>query len=347
MKVLITGMTARTCGRYDPLTGDPEDRRNYLVGVHALAWAVRTLGHDLDYRPVDPLESLREYDRAVVFVGPLVDPSYVHMQSGLAALVRRPDAVHALDVWKIGTSMSSFTLCVKWNYHYLWHATFAASRRVRDAAYGNPVGRKIERLVEKMATGTPWKHKMVVPLFPWGDANGLKGCPKAEVHVGLDYSPAMVRPPDLRSIVADMRSSRTRRRAWVFAAMGLRPWFLRQRYSWPVLRAGYGGPRISEHDLLRAAAGAWGYVAARYPHSPGGWWRPRFVHAAWTRSVVHCAPDEATARAAPDLYGMKAERIESLTDSGLEDLADAQARFIQRRTWKKEQLLEAVREILK
>lgn len=347
MKVLVTGATARHVGRLDPLGGDRTDKKVYHACPHIFAEACRRLGHEVEFRPVDPLESLREFGRVCVFLGPLVDPQMTYVHGALAALARRQDAIAFLDDWKVGTIQSSFKRMSMRGHHYLWHSTFAATRPLRERAFGSPAIRKaIEELVGEMAEGT-WQRTTVVPLHPWGDPSYIKGCPKSVDQRWLDYTPGLTAPPDLEEVVAKVIRKRAKQRAWMLATLGTREsWVERQNNRWPIVRYGYKAARLSQDDVMRASAFYFGSLAPKYPHASASWWRPRFIYSAWTNTVVHCDLAEGIAAAAPGLYGLPIERIEKLAPSRLIELARAQLDFIEDRSWTMAQLLGAVGRLL-
>jgi len=346
VKVLVTGATARHVGRLDPLAGDRSDKKAYHACPHIFADACRRLGHEVEFRPVDPGESLADFARVCVFLGPLVDPQMTYVHGALAALARRPDAIAFLDDWKVGTIQSSFRRMAMRDHFYLWHSTFAASRPLRNHAFGLPIGRMIERLVGEMAEG-PWKRRVVVPLHPWGDPSIIKGCPEGE-RTWLDYTPGLTPPVDLADVVKRVIRRRAKKKAWLLATLGTREsWVERQDLSWPVVRAGYKAVRLSQDDVMRASAGFFGSLAPKYPHARASWWRPRFIYSAWTQTVVHCDPEEGIAKEAPGLYGLSPKFIEHLTPSRLIELARAQAEFVEDRSWTWSELRAAVGGLLK
>lgn len=351
MKVLVTGATARHVGKLDPY-GPEEDaahkrRLVYHACPHIFVAAARLGGMTVDFRKVDPRESLKEYDRVCVFLGPLVDPQMTFVHGALAAMARRRDAIVFLDDWKVGTIASSFKRMAARERYYLWHSPFARARPLRDAAYLNGgIHQKIEDLVDEMSEGR-WRRRVVVPLHAWGDPSVIAGCPESDERYWLDYTPGLVPPDDLGQVVRDAVRLQLKKRRWMLATLGTREsWVERQQLRWPVDRYGYGAVRLSQDDVMRRSARYAGSLAPKYPHAPASWWRPRFVYSAWTRTVVHCDPAEGIAKKAPELYGLRAREVEATSNAGLLDLAKSQFDFVMKQSWSMEELIFNVQGVL-
>ena len=343
MRVLVTGMTARHVGRLDPFQGAGGEKI-YHACPHIFVRIARSIGHDVDFREVDPREDLKEYRRVCVFVGPAVDPQMTFVHGALAALARRPDAIAFLDDWKVSTIGSAFRRMAARGRKYLWHSAFAAERPLRDFAYKDRAVRKlIEDEVDRLAD-QPWDRRVVVPLHAWGDHDEIPGCPASSERSWLDYTPGLTYPPDLTSLVRKSKKERS----WLLATLGTRErWVSSQAPRWPVVRYGYKAERLSQADVMRRSCGHWGSLAPKYPHARASWWRPRFVYSAKTNTVVACDADEGIAKAAPQLYGLAVRYVEGFSDSQLRDLARAQSKFVRDRSWTWGDLSKAVHELLR
>ena len=348
MKILITGATARHVGRLDPLSSGEDGKLYYHACPHIFAKVARDLGHQVDIRPVDPTENLTKYHRVCVFLGPLVDPQMTFVHGALAALAERPDAFVFLDDWKVGTIGSSFRRMAGRDYFYLWHSPFAKARPLRARAISDPKARKkIERIVVEMSS-QPWDRHVVVPLHAWGDPTVIPGCPISRTRSWLDYTPELTYPKELEELALQYVNTGKKKRAWLLATLGTRErWVDRQEPKWPVHRFGYKAERISQRQVMLESASRWGSLAPRYPHARASWWRPRFIYSPLAYAVVACDESEGISQAAPGIYGLRARYIESFNSSQLRALAYEQACFVARRSWKTDDLREAVRRLMR
>ena len=343
MKVLITGMTSRQIGQWNAWRPESWGRggepKVYCSCPHIFARTVSSLGHDVEQRPVIPGEDLGSYDRVFVWIGSITDPPMVYAFSCLWALAERPDAVLMLADWKISNVAASFRQIARDAYYYLWDSPFAKARAYYNEA--QKVRRRIERLAVEMGVprGEAWTQQLVVPLHPWGKVEGMRGCPPAELTTGLDYTPGLLYPRGLKP-------ARTKARRWIHASLGDRSkWLAKQAFAWPVEEYGYKAKRITEAEVFARYAVSWGVIAARYPQSAWGWWRPRFAHAAHYGNVVYCDREDAIVAASPAHY-LELDDVERLRPKVLKEVAAQQAKFMQRESWTSQKLKAEVKRLV-
>ncbi len=329
VKILITGTTARHIGNFDVFREGYATRAHYCAGSHIFRRCLEKLGHDVDMRPVNAQETLRQYDRVFVYLSPLADPPTTYIFSALTALVRRRDAVIMLDDWKVGPLYGSFRRMVMRNHHYLWRSIFASSRPGFPDAFARR--KKYEDLVHRMSDG-PWKNLVVVQIFPWANHATIKGCPPSRERAYLDLSSMALLPK--------VDIPKRRKKAWVAAVLGPRSrWIEKQDFRWPVVHHGHKQDRVSEDVVVQQYASHRGVLVPKYPHH--GWYRPRIHHAAHVGAVVF-GEDHALIESAPDIHGFTAAQIERMTGNQLDDLALAQARWFRANTWPRTALLDEV-----
>jgi hypothetical protein len=329
-KVLITGVTPRHCGKSNAFKGDTGPGV-YSTVPHIFARGLEQLGHSVDMREVSAAEDISRYDRVFVLLGPINDPPMTKIFSGLVTLAKRPDAVILLNDWKVGSLRSSFQAYTRNRHRRLWNSPITLSRPpihetkrlMRD---------EVERVVRAMGEPVkPWDRLVVLPLFPWGDANEVKGCPRSEARAWLDYSPLLRIPR--------VRWPTKKHHRWVCAALGQRDaWIKKHRLKWPIQYYGYRADRVSEDEVVQAYADNWGILCPRYPHSVSGWWRPRFIFSAAVESVLFTSDDDAVMDAT-DAYDYVAAEIENATDTELARIASKQARWFTRNRWTRSKLL--------
>jgi len=107
---------------------------------------------------------------------------------------------------------------------------------------------------------------------------------------------------------------------WYNASLstGAHLWASAQRLSWPVYSVGgkhLGQPRKLESDIVWEYGFYKGVLCPTYEHAGCGWWRVRYLHAAYAGCVLGGDPIELAA-VGPS-YGFKLHELESMDTNDL------------------------------
>jgi len=331
--ILLTGFTAAHAGS--------TKRRNPTVGrvPGALRDAIALTGATVDMRPVALGENLKQYDGVVVFVMSLLSLTTSHALGALWALATRPDAWIVVDDWQVGTMVNQFrTAASRLDYYLTSPKVLSAAKRRGVALLRSNTKERRAVFGEVTKLGESWDHhRVAAPVFPWGDVRGL-GIP-AKRLTGFDPSPLTL--DQLATPRAWPGPQRLRR--WVSASLfDHTRWIDAQEFAWPVERygGGEGATYLLEPEVLARYAATWGMLGHPYKHCCG-WWRPRYLHAAQTRSVIFA--DRAELEPIGQDAWQPRAKIEGLTVKRLAELAAYQAHEIHASIWTTDQLVRFAR----
>jgi hypothetical protein len=124
-----------------------------------------------------------------------------------------------------------------------------------------------------------------------------------------------------------------RKREWVLAAMrDVSHWYKDQSFSWPVRQFGNKRQKheiVTERELV---------IGAPYELvSGGGGWRARYIHAAYTNSILFLDPEEGKAAGEP--YNLFRSIVEKSSNDELEAIALRQREHLLKNTWSLDELV--------
>ena len=162
-------------------------------------------------------------------------------------------------------------------------------------------------------------HKWIAPLFPWGNSK-LMGLP-VETLLDWDPSPLYEMPP------CHQLAWSKRKTEWYNASLSkeAHEWATTQNLAWPIHSVGgkaLGQPRILESDVVWQYGGYKGVLCPTYAHAGCGWWRVRYLHAAFTGALLGGNPQELGMIDAA--YGYTPRELERMDDAQLELIAAQQ-----------------------
>jgi hypothetical protein len=349
MKILFTGYTAQQIGN--------GTRLGYGPVADLFAEALRDAGCTVEHRPVEPDESLKDYDCLIVGQAPLHALGSNYAYPALHAIARARSEgcglMFYLDDWQIPNLMSGVrTVCkepkrlvkgIRKEKGNDDPSTFVYKRH-RDWA--------VQHLDTLMLTvnamkDRPWPATFV-PKFAWGDPTSLVKPLNSKEFVYVDVSPYTavydtVIPPD-----------NERYGQWVLGILSdQREWTNSLGLKWPIQYIGSKKSKapvepMKEWDLVQLYANNWGVLSPPYSHAGSGWWRNRFVYAARTRSILLGSPAEVSCIG--DAYTIPVDQIEGSGIPRLREIADGQRDQLLKWEWSKEQcqtvMLDAVKKAI-
>lgn len=166
------------------------------------------------------------------------------------------------------------------------------------------------------------EHKWVVPLFPWGDKTKMGV--DAEL-LSWDPSPLYEYPP------CHKLSWKQRQKAWYNASLSTaaHEWAIMQNLKWPVHAVGgksLGQKRMLESDIVWEYGSYKGVLCPSYAHAGCGWWRIRYLHAAYAGCVLGGSKEEL-GMIGPG-YNYSLHELEDMTNEELEHVVSQQAQSL-------------------
>jgi len=274
MRILVTGYTTR-------MWNSDRIQMDYVTFSYLLVDILREMGHRVDHRKVTVGEELGyTYDFAFCGVAPLSS-----MSAG-----KVPETQYALDTMegKVAVFADDWSFCgfgdsvrytlPRWE-KYLNYRSFPHKPVELDDTFLS-----LQKMIERES---PFSNAPVLaPLFPWGDHEFLmRGNYKANL-VAVDPS-AWVKFPTV-----EIPSYDQKKRQWVMAALSDHSnWINRQGFKLPIEYIGNkrknGGIVLSEDQTVQRFADSYGVLACGYPSAGSGWWRTRYLNAAWAESLVY------------------------------------------------------------
>lgn len=339
MKILFTG--------YTTLQITPPDKRNggikKLDVPAAIVQAMIDNGHTVDWRQTRVGEDLQTGGYDLIWLN-IASPASVNSSRGALGALWTVNSglpmIGFLDDWQYRQNLRAHKLLVTDPKARLY-ATLGKGDK-KTPLHGGETFDVIERWENELVYGSQcmlgdrWKQGMVpvAPLYMWGDPSIVAKRVSKDTWLppvfGID--PSFITKPFLEEAWARIsKLTSPRQRMWQLGAIAKHHSWLEKIVAdggnhWPASQfghAGSGGERLpSETDVIARYATGWGVLSPPYPQNGSGWFRSRFIYAAFTGSVLWCEKGEADALGAPYRYPM--QWIEQMSDDHLATLATEQ-----------------------
>lgn len=331
-KVILTGMTALQCT-------PPAERRVAITKLDVPRMIANELiaqGHTVDWRWITLGEDLpAKYDAAIVCAAPITSLNSRKGALGtLWALQSELPTAVFFDDWQFGATINTMRQFYKTFEKRLYKVMGGAPFYCDPKRYPVDEVRRYEsalRAAAELFNDRPWPERWhpLVPTFAWGDRSVVAQKMKLPSVDFVDPTPGVlpqVTLPD-RPYVKERR--------WLLASlMPHEDWVEKQGFSWPVDLIGgknRGQERLkTESDVVQRVAEHWGVLSPKYDHAGSGWFRARFLYAAWVGSVVF-----GDARETAPLFGYHApvSVVESADSGELVQLAARQRELLLGAAW--------------
>jgi hypothetical protein len=190
---------------------------------------------------------------------------------------------------------------------------------------------------------------VLAPMFPWGNHKILMIGSDGELNYSAKLStidpsewvtyPKVVIPKPFE-----------RERQWVMAALSNHSaWVKKQGFKLPVKYVGCKSMQndlLTEDETVQLFSNSFGVLATGYPSAGSGWWRTRYLNAAWAESIVYSDPKDAEMMGRP--YRGTPEFFESIqSEKEYEELAFEQANWLQTHTSSKETTMQILERLIK
>jgi hypothetical protein len=333
-KILITGYTSRMCG-------STRVRGDYVTFVYLLEDILIDMGYEVERRLVPIGENIFENNFYFAFCGvaPLSSISAHHVPE-THRVMEEMKSRHCVffDDWSACAWGKSVRGTVSNWERYLEYKKFPYPLEIMEDT-------KISMSTMANTIVEGFNAPVLAPMFTWGDHDLLiENNYKAKL-VTIDPSHWMKYP------YIKIPNKRERVRQWVMAALSNHTaWANRQRFTFPVKFVGNvrmeSGVMLPEDTTIQLFADSFGVLSVGYPSAGSGWWRSRYLNAAWAETPIYS--DVRDAEKMGDAYQgnpLDFER-EFLTPKYLERIR-AQAQWLNSHLESKEQVIAKIKEVLK
>lgn len=279
-KVLITGYTSRMCN-------SPRVRGDYVTFSTMLPLILAEMGYDVDHRAVSVGENIEgKYYYAFGGIAPLTSISaaavpqthWVMQQMGNRYAVFFDDwatCVFGRIARRVLRDWAQFCFYKNWGY---------------DISILESIGNHIKTMVT--VVNKDFNPPILAPMFKWGDHQFLLRNNFNANLISIDPS-AWMKFPNVK-----VPTPKNRAKQWVMAALSDHSlWVTRQKFSFPVKFVGNirknGGIFMTEDDTIQLMANSFGVLSVQYPSAGSGWWRSRYLNAAWAESPIYSGPRDS------------------------------------------------------
>lgn len=331
MKILITGYTTR-------MWGSPRVQGDYVTFSTILPDILREMGHEVEKRIVPVGEDIRYvYHYAFCGVAPLssITSAKVPETHYVMDQMTRKHAIFADDWSFCGFGDSVRYALVRWS-KYLGYKNFIQTDEMLEQTRIS-----LENMMNTPLAGN--NAPVLAPMFPWGDHDFLMRGNYFANLTTIDPS-AWVKYPTIHTWSASQR-----KKEWLMAALSDHsPWVRRQRFSFPVTYIGNKRKNyvLTEDQTVQEFAKYFGVLSTGYPSAGSGWWRTRYLNAAWAETPVYSDPNDQI------IMGESYQGTPAQFESEYGSL-DYTRRIIAQRDWlnshvsKKEEVFETIERLLK
>lgn len=315
-----------------------ENASGRIRGSTYVRHALRAAGHTVDSRITEVGEDLSKYD-LIWMIWPYA--LSFNTAPGALGLLWAWGCGHApivafMDDWAFKQGFTHARTIARSPEKYLLKTIGEGSRLFPQSTAIDKDRSLLEKLgnaAHNIGYAKTWRNRVIVHLmFPWGDHSMVtKLMPEGVRCEYLDPSGYAATEAD----VSSYGRARAKARRWCMASLvDHSDWIEEQKLGWPVQV--YGPKRIgadmqlsSEAEVLREYDNHWGVLSGPYHHAGSGWWRRRYLQAAWCRSVLLCEPKDQVGPG----YQLSASAVEQMSDLELRGFAERQADYVLGKTW--------------
>jgi len=330
VKILVTGYTTR-------MFNSSRVQRDYITFSYLLVKILKDMGFEVHHCKVEIGDNLSQYDFAFCGVAPLHS-----MTSGRVPethyVMNRMEYKHAVyaDDWSFCGYGDSIRGALRDWDKYLKYKNFPyATEYLEDTRISLDLMVNFDESTNA---------KVLAPMFNWGDHEFLiRGNYKARL-VTIDPS-AWVTYPTI-----DIPPVSEKKKQWVMAALSDHsPWVKRQRFSLPVTYIGNkrmgNGVVLSEAKTIQLFANSFGVLSCKYPSAGSGWWRTRYLNAAWAESLVYCDPKDQEIMG--EAYQGTPQQMESINEETYYYWVEGQNQWLNSNLASREQVYSIINDLLR
>lgn len=320
MKTLLTGMTTLQSNgyKYGP-------KYDYISFTHLLYEMLHELQYDVEWRPFQIGDEHR-FDLILCGLSNMRSRICGDAYSILYA-IEEAKMLCYVDDWQISGIF-------KFNVETLFD-DFMMSNNKLNVYKENKLQHIIQYGLNKLLFTT--SYNILIPKFNFGDINKLiLGTTLYTSQLKcVDPSPFA---EELQIEIPDVKEKR-----WVCAS-------LRDRrnnyygYKWPI-DFYFNRKYITENELVtNVYPKNWGIISPSYYHAGSGWWRMRFLHSIWSKSIL-CASDDEV-KDLGNSYMFNIDEVENYSNIKLKELVKNQAQSFYKFLMNKKDTLELLEDYL-
>jgi hypothetical protein len=332
MRILITGYTTR-------MTVDSSRiDKDYITFSYLLRDILVEMGHEVECRKVVMGEDLSsQFGFAFCGVAPINSMTSSRICETHYAMdkMRGRHVVYADDWSFCGYGGSIRYALDRWDKFV----------KYKGFRYPAEIVESVRQSLENMVEYNQGNNAMVLaPMFPWGNHQFLMKDNYEAKLITVDPS-AWLKFPTL-----DIPAPKDKIRQWVMAALSDHtPWIKKQKFKLPVKYVGnqrMGVDVLNETQTVRLFAQSFGVLSTGYPSAGSGWWRTRYLNAAWAESLIYSdARDAVTMGKAFQGSAYDFENIQS--DTEYLDRVESQRIWLENNIATKEWVMDIMRKIIK
>ena len=310
MRILITGMMKVQARALRP--------GFFGSGIVALHEALLKAKHTVEWRQIAYAEKgLQKYDLLILGLGALGDFSNQFLYQVIHAS-QYDNVLFLIDDWRANGALRGLR-----DNDIFREFLFKNGTGKHVAPETVKKDRKLlEKLREKMFRK---KTNLLGSFFEFGDRDIiLEDTPFTEVK-GYDPSSFLY---NFRLKKEKLVQPARRIERWVYGSLGdHKRWHNKLDAQWPIVcHMRKHGNFLTEPELLKEYIKSTGMLAPMYQASGSGWWRPRYIHAAYTRTPMF--GDESEAGGFHRNYWKPIDEIEAMSRNERKSFADDQHEMV-------------------
>lgn len=316
MKILYTGSTSKQVNS----EAYKKAHVNRIDDSTLLCDQLSRLGHEVIRREVLPGENLDEFDLAMIGIGPVGSSNYSkYIMGAFWAMHAAKKVLLWHEDWKIHETIStmrnalskdfdSFIIDKKWSNGTPFYRNAELYKGKTDILYD---------CIEKVLLG---EFKVACPGFKFGDIDNISKYLGNDV-CKIDISPAVISKYGISKI-----ENTNKKKEYVLSTLGnFDSWIEKQNFSWNINYFGNKKNGIildSERAVFEKSAEYWGgNVCPEYPHSGSGWFRSRFIYAAYGGTFLVASEKDLSMLGLPKLNIEELDEIDLIYESNLQSQA--------------------------
>jgi hypothetical protein len=307
--------------------------------AYVLEDILKDMGYDVERRKVIIGEDLTwKYRYAFLGVAPLSSIS--------AGLV--PETHYAMDqmqgkfaVFADDWSFCNFGPSVRYTLErwekYLDYRNFKCSPEAIESTYNS-----LSLMVSIALAGN--NAPVLAPMFSWGDHEFLMRENYNATLYTVDPS-SWVKYPTI-----DIPTFYNKKKRWIMAALSDHSrWVNKQGFEFPVSYVGNkrmgDGFVLNESQTIQLFADSFGILSCGYPSAGSGWWRTRYLNAAWAETIIYS--DFRDASLMGEAYRGSSSDFESLAGpQEYEERVVAQREWLESHLSSKEEVISTIERLI-
>lgn len=306
-------------------------------GIVALHEALLKAKHKVEWRKIEYAEKgLQKYDLLILGLGALGDFSNQFLYQIIHAS-QYDHVLFLIDDWRANGALRGLRDNDIFREFLFKNGT---GKHVAPETIKND-RKLLEKLRDKMFRK---KTNLLGSFFEFGDRDIiLEDTPFTEVK-GYDPSSFLY---NFRLKKEKLVQPSRRIERWIYGSLGdHKRWHKKLDAQWPiVVHMRKHGNFLTEPELLKEYIKSTGMLAPMYQASGSGWWRPRYIHAAYTRTPMH--GDVTEAGGFGKGYWRSVGEIEEMSRNERIDFADLQHKLLMKAIPSWDKVVDSIDEIVR